>query len=75
MIEEKPIEIDEEKHIENKEENNAEPKPMDETEWICEYCNQTNFIIYDDIMTSRCTNIKCLSTNDNIREILYAYRE
>ena len=44
----------EEKAIENKEENKEEPKPMHETEWICEHCNQMNFIIYDDILTSSC---------------------
>ena len=75
MIEEKPIEIDEEKHIENTNENKAEPKPMDETEWICEHCDQTNFIIYDEITTSRCSNIKCFRTNENILEILNAYNE
>ncbi len=65
MIEEKPIE--------NKEENKEEPKPMDETEWICENCNFTNFIIYDDISTSRCSNLDCFRTNLVILELLRAY--
>ena len=67
MVEEKPIEI--------KEENREVSKPMDETEWICEHCNITNFIIYDDITTSRCCNPDCFRTNMNILEILNAYKD
>ena len=46
---------------------------MDETVWICERCSQTNFIIYDDILTSNCYN--CGRTNMNILEILNAYKD
>jgi hypothetical protein len=73
MIEEKPNEIQEEKSIESKEENKAEQKPMDETEWICEHCNLTNFIIYDDLTTSRCCNPDCYRNNMVIFDLLKAY--
>jgi hypothetical protein len=71
--EEKSIESKEEKAIEIKEENKAEQKPMLETEWICDFCNLTNFIIYDDLTTSICCNPDCYRKNLVVFDLLKAY--
>lgn len=41
-----------------------EARPISENEWLCEKCNQLNFIIYDDDSSCRCFN--CYYTNFNI---------
>lgn len=49
-----------------------EEKQFAENEWVCEKCQQLNFMILDDYKSALC--FQCSKLNQNISDMIMEYR-